>query len=69
MGEGATGMAQDDRDEVIFEAASMNTFTDNTYVHYTPDSFFWDNRELEPAEWQAFGNDVEGVFKGKSRSR
>ncbi len=69
MGEGATGVAQDDGDEAIFEAASMITFTDNTYVHCTPDSFFWDNRELEPAEWQAFGNDVEGVFKEKSRSR
>jgi parallel beta-helix repeat protein len=66
MGEGATGMVQDDGDDAIFEPASMITFTDNTYLHYPPASFFWDNRELEPAEWQAFGNDVEGVFKGES---
>ena len=65
MGEGATGMVQDDGDEAIFEPSSKITFADNTYIHYTPGSFFWDNRELEPAEWQAFGNDVEGVFRGK----
>lgn len=65
MGEGATGAVQDDGDEAIFEPASMISFTHNTYIHYTPASFFWDNLELEPAEWQAFGNDVEGIFKEK----
>lgn len=67
MGEGATGMVQDDGDEAIFEAGSMITFTDNTYLHWTPASFFWEDRELEPAEWHASGNDVGGVFRPKPR--
>jgi parallel beta-helix repeat protein len=64
LGSGATGMVQDDGDQVLFEDPTIS-FSANTYSHYASGAFFWDDRELEPAEWQALGNDAEGIFKGK----
>jgi parallel beta-helix repeat protein len=63
LGSGATGLVQDDGDQGLFADPTI-TFSANTYSDYTSDAFFWDDRELEPAQWQAFGNDPEGTFKG-----
>jgi parallel beta-helix repeat protein len=64
LGTGGTGMVQDDGDEALFEDPTIS-FTANHYSRYAPGAFAWDDEELEPSEWQAFGNDTEGVFSGR----
>lgn len=63
LGEGSTGLVEDDGDEALFTDPTIR-FEKNTYTHYEANAFLWDNLEVGPAEWQAYGHDREGTFRG-----
>jgi parallel beta-helix repeat protein len=66
LGNGSTGLVQDDGQEALFEDPTI-TFTGNSYSDFSGSPFMWDDRELDASEWRALPQDSGGSFAERSR--
>jgi hypothetical protein len=60
----AAGLAYDAGDVRIFSPEANNRFTGNSYVlGPNPQPYAWMNGTRTRDEWQAYGQDTDGVFQ------
>ncbi len=58
---GRTGVGQDIGDKSIFQR-DIRFYRNTYYFDGNPRPFRWDDRELTPSQWRAYGHDPEGWF-------